>query len=490
MGKLGAFKSVQRKNFDKRSIEDRVKDCKEIYIPLEEGEVIEQASRCMSCGTAFCNWGCPLGNIAPDWNDMVYKGNFKKAYDRLSYTNNFPEFTSRLCPALCEAACALGVNRKAVSIREIEYSIIEKAFKMGYVEPKIPKVRTGKRVAVIGSGPAGLAASADLNAVGHSVTVFEKEDKIGGILRYGIPDFKLEKGIIDRRINILKQEGIVFKTNTNIGIDIEVKELLEEFDAVVLAGGSSVPRDLLIKGREYKGIHFAMDYLKSQNRSVSKENGAELQITGEEKLKNKKEINAKDKVVVVIGGGDTGSDCVGTAIRQRAKKVYQLEIMPKPPIERDETMPWPTYPRVLKTTTSHEEGCERIWSVGTKEIIGEEGNLSEIKCVKLQWNKDEKGKFCMKEIEGSEFYIKADLIILAMGFLHPDHYGLIDSLKVKLDSRGNVLTDDYFKTTIDKVFAAGDLRTGQSLIVKALKEGKAAAKNVDEYLMGETFLKG
>ena len=478
MGKLGAFKKYSRKNFNKRKIEERIQDFKEIYIPLEKSDMMEQASRCMSCGVAFCNWGCPLGNLVPDWNNMVYKENWKKAYKLLNLTNNFPEFTSRLCPALCEGACTLGVNRKPISIREIEYTIIEKAFEEGWIKPRPPKVRTNKKVAVIGSGPTGLAASAELNSVGHSVTVFEKQDEIGGLLRYGIPDFKLEKHIIDRRVEIMKQEGIMFKTNTNVVADNEGDELLKDFDAVILTVGSSVPRDLKIENRELKGVYFALDYLAQQNKKVS----AKEIVTDE--------INAKDKILVVIGGGDTGSDCVGTAIRQGAKKVYQLEIMPKPPVDRDETMPWPTYPAILKTTTSHEEGCIRQWSVGTKKIVGDNGNVKELHCINLQWDKAEDGRLAMKEIEGSEFVIQVDLIILAMGFLHPQQEGLIKNLGLALDLRGNVDTDETYMTNINKVFVAGDSRTGQSLVVKALKEGRTVAKNVDLYLMGETFLKG
>ncbi|MGH4117551.1 glutamate synthase subunit beta [Clostridium sp.] len=476
MGKLGAFKLYTRKNFTKRKVEERVKDYNEVYISLEDSELAEQASRCMSCGIAFCNWGCALGNLVPDWNDMVYNENWKKAYKRLSLTNNFPEFTGRLCPAPCEGACTLGINRKAVCIRDIELSIIERAFKEGFIRAKHPKIRTNKKIAVIGSGPAGLAASAQLNSVGHTVTVFERAQKIGGLLRYGIPDFKLEKKIIDRRLNLLIEEGVRFETSINVGVDIKVDTLLKDFDAIILTGGSTVSRDLNIEGRELTGVHFAVKYLKIQNKNNSGENVEE-------------QISAKDKVVVVIGGGDTGSDCVGTAIRQGAKQVVQLEIMPKPPVERDMTMPWPTYPLTLKTTTSHEEGCTREWCVSTKKIIGEKDAVKKLQCVRVQWVTDESGQRQMSEIEDSEFVIEADLIILAMGFLHTQHEGLIHDLGLTLDARGNVCTDSNYATNINKVFAAGDLRSGQSLIVKAIKEGRCVAKNVDMMLMGETFLK-
>lgn len=476
MGKQGAFKTIQRKNSSKRLIDERIKDYKEVYIPLIEEEISEQTSRCMDCGIPFCNWGCPLGNLAPDFNEMVYKGEWKKAYKRLSLTSSFPEFTGRLCPALCEAACTLGINREPMSIREIELSIIERAYKEGWVKIKPPKIRTNKKVAVIGSGPSGLAASAKLNSVGHNVTVFEKADEVGGLLRYGIPDFKLEKRIIDRRIEIMVQEGIEFRTKTNVGIDIKTDEILAEFDAVILAGGCTIPKNLNVQGCELNGVHFAIDYLIQQNkRAVGKD------------IKDY-EINAKDKVVVVIGGGDTGSDCVGTAVRQGAKNIYQFEIMPKPPVERDENMPWPTFPRLFKTSTSHEEGCIRDWNVCTKKVSGENDQVKKLHCAKVQWSKEKNGKMIMNEIKGSEFTLDTDLIILAMGFLHPQHEGMINDLGLELDVRGNILTDQNYMTTIPGVFAAGDMRTGQSLIVKAIEEGRSAAKNIDKYLMGETFL--
>ncbi|KZL89064.1 glutamate synthase [NADPH] small chain [Clostridium magnum DSM 2767] len=354
MGKATGFREYNRENPKKRPVEERVKDYKEIYYKLPEDKLSLQAARCMNCGTPFCNWGCPLGNLIPDWNEMIYKGEWNKAFERLSITNTFPEFTGRICPALCEGACTLGINRDAMSNREIELSIIEKAFKEGFVKPNLPRVRTGKNIAIVGSGPSGLAAAAELNSVGHTVTVFERADEIGGLLRYGIPDFKLEKYVVERRVNIMKEEGIIFKTNTNVGVDYPSEELLKNFDVVVLTGGSTIPRDLKVEGRELKGTHFAMDFLRQQNRRVA----------GKEILEE--EITAEGKVVVVIGGGDTGSDCIGTSIRQGAKAVYQYEVMPKPPEERDDSMPWPTFPRTLKVTTSHEEGCTREWCVNTQ----------------------------------------------------------------------------------------------------------------------------
>ncbi|MCY6354599.1 glutamate synthase subunit beta [Clostridium sp. ZS2-4] len=478
MGKLTGFKEFERKNYNKRSVKERIKDYKEVYIPLNEEEIKEQAARCMDCGTPFCNWGCPLGNIAPDWNDMVYKNQWEKAYKRLTLTNNFPEFTGRVCPALCEAGCTLGINRKAVSVREIELTIIERAFKENWVKANTPKVRTGKKAAVVGSGPAGLAAAAELNAAGHEVTVFEKSEKIGGLLRYGIPDFKLEKYVIDRRINVMEEEGITFKTGIEVGADVKAKELLDKFDAVILTGGSSVPRDMKAEGRELKGVHFAMEYLSQQNKKVSNEKFDE------------EEINAKGKNVVVIGGGDTGSDCVGTAVRQGAKQVYQIEIMPKPSEERDETMPWPTYPKILKTTTSHEEGCERDWNVLTKAFVGEDGKLKKLLCSKVEWTEDKDGRMNMVEVPNSEFEIEADLVLLAMGFLHPTQEGMLEELGLKFDARGNVSTDETGMTSVEGVFSAGDMRTGQSLVVKCIHDGRTVAKSVDEYLMGDSFLRG
>ncbi|WP_446899674.1 glutamate synthase subunit beta [Clostridium sp. LBM24168] len=475
MGKLTGFKEFDRKNFSTRSVESRIKDYKEVHNPLPLKDMENQAARCMNCGTPFCNWGCPLGNLIPDWNDFAYNDDWKKAYTRLSMTNNFPEFTGRICPALCEASCTLGVNYNPVSIRELEYMIIEKAFKEGWVKPVPPRNRTGKKVAVVGSGPSGLSTAAQLNSVGHEVTVFERHDEIGGLLRYGIPDFKLEKNVVKRRIDLMEEEGVKFKTNVNIGVDITAEELLKEFDAVVLAGGSTIPRNLEVPGRELSGIYFAVDYLTLQNRNIS----------------NKKynfDVTAKGKSVLVIGGGDTGSDCIGTAIRQGAKKVYQIEIMPKPPLSRDDSMPWPIYPKILKTTTSHEEGCKRMWNISTKWFIGKDGKVNKVHCTKVDWYKNNNGSMSFNEINGSEFDIDADLVLIAMGFLHPDHEGLLNDLSLRFDVRGNVATSKNHMTNVNGVFSAGDMRTGQSLVVKAIEDGRITASYIDEYLMGDTFL--
>lgn len=477
MGKTTGFKEYKREDPKARPVKERVKDCKEVYYKLPNDKLNVQAARCMNCGTPFCNWGCPLENLVPDWNDFVYKDEWHKAFDRLSLTNTFPEFTGRICPALCEGSCTLGINREPVSVKQIELNIIEKAFEEGWIKPNPPKVRTGKRVAVVGSGPSGLSTAAELNSVGHAVTVFERADEIGGLLRYGIPDFKLEKHVVDRRINIMKEDGVIFKTNINVGVNYDAEELLDNFDAVVLTGGSTIPRDLKVEGRELKGTYFAVDFLRQQNKRV-----AGKKITGEE-------INAKGKVVIVIGGGDTGSDCIGTSIRQGAKKVYQYEVMPKPPENRDKTMPWPVFSKTLKTTTSHEEGCIREWCINTKKLVGEKGVLKSLKGVKVKWE-DNNGKRQMVEVPGTEFEQPVDLILLAMGFLHPQHEGLLEELGVKFDARGNVIADENYMTEKEGIFVAGDMRRGQSLVVWALNDGRKVAKSVDEYLMGETSLRG
>lgn len=471
MGKVTGFKEYEREVSGKRPVEERIKDYKEIKIMLPADKLQIQGARCMNCGTPFCNFGCPLGNLIPDYNHMVYLGQWEKAYKRISLTHPFPEFTGRICPAPCEGSCTLGVNSDPVSIEDIEFAIIEKAYEEGWVKPVVPRVRTGKSIAVVGSGPSGLAIAYKLNSYGHKVTVFEKDDEIGGLLRYGIPDFKLEKRIIDRRLEILKAEGIVFKTNCEIGKDYAANKLKEDFDAVVLTGGSQVPRNLKVEGRDLEGVYFAMEYLTEQNR---KNAGKSVKL---------KDIDAKGKVVIVIGGGDTGSDCIGTARRQGAKEIYQYEIMPKPPVERDDTMPWPEFPRTLKTSTSHEEGCIREWCITTKKLEGKGGKLTKLHGARVQWQKDDKGRFTMTEVEGSEFELKADLILIAMGFTNPIYEGMLKELNVKLDDRGNVLTNNKYMTSIEGVFAAGDMRTGQSLVVRALSEGLKAAEAVDEYLM-------
>ncbi|AGK97264.1 glutamate synthase subunit beta [Clostridium pasteurianum] len=478
MGKTTGFKEYKRQTAKKRPVKDRINDYKQIYLPMEEGELRKQGARCMECGTPFCSWGCPLGNLMPDFNDMVYNNDFEAGFNRLYLTNNFPEFTGKVCPALCEGACTLGVNSDAVSIKELELGIIEKAFKENFIKPNPPKVRTGKSVAVVGSGPSGLAVAAELNSVGHTVTVFERHDRIGGLLRYGIPDFKLEKDIVDRRINLMEEEGIIFKTNTDIGINYDVKALSEDFDAVVLCGGSTIPRDLPIEGRDLEGIHFAVDFLTYINKKVA---GDDV---------SKEAIDVKDKNVLVIGGGDTGSDCIGTSIREGAKNVYQFEIMPKPPEERDNTMPWPLYPKTLKVSTSHEEGAIREWCTETKKFIGENGKVTAIEGIKVQWGKDASGRFIPTEVPGSRFVREVDLVLLAMGFVHPQHEGLINALGLELDNRGNISADENHMTSVNGVFTAGDMRRGQSLVVWAINDGRQAAKAVDEYLMGESVLRG
>lgn len=420
----------------------------------------------MDCGTPFCNWGCPIGNFIPEWNDLMFNGHWEEAYRLLDATNPLPEITGRVCPAPCEYACVLGINDDSVTIRENELSVVEHAFRSGMVGPNPPAVRTGKKVAVIGSGPAGLAAAVELNRLGHGVVVFERDEKIGGIMRFGIPDFKLEKTVLDRKIDVWQREGIEFRTNVNVGIDHPISKLKGEFDAVLLACGSRVPRDLKVEGRSLKGIHFAMDYLIQSNRRIS---GA--------KFPRDKLIDAKGKKVVVIGGGDTGADCVGTAHRQGAACVVQIELLPKPPSFRTPQCPWPKYPTLLKTSTSHEEGGTREWAVTTKRFIGEDGSVKKLLCARLDF-----ANGVMKEIGRSAFEIESDLVILAMGFLHPEKKGVIQELGLELDNRGNVKANEDYMSSVRGVFSAGDMRRGQSLIVWAMFEGLGAAKNIDEYL--------
>ena len=452
----------------------------------------------MNCGVPFCHSGCPLGNIIPEFNDAVYNKKWREAYDILSTTNNFPEFTGRICPAPCEAACVLGINQPAITIEEIEKHIIEIAFENGYVQPSKPFIRSGKKIAVIGSGPAGLAAAAQLNEAGHLVTVFERDNAAGGLLRYGIPDFKLEKWVIDRRIKLMEASGIIFKCNSNVGIDlpafhtcISITELLREFHAIVLAGGSTIARGLQIPGSNLKGVHFAMDFLKQQNKRISQDISITEYISSLDA--EQEEILATNKNVVVIGGGDTGSDCVGTSNRQNAKTVTQFELMPMPPVNRTALMPWPSYPMILKTTSSHEEGAERSWATATKEFIGDaKGNLIALKIVDLEWKISGEGKpASFVEKANSEREILCDLALLAMGFLHPQKEGLLEQLKIELDDRGNVkATEKDYQTNISKIFTAGDMRRGQSLVVWAISEGRECAKRVDEFLMGESLLEG
>ncbi len=479
MGKPTGFMEYGRELPKKRDPKLRVNDYNELYEHFGEEKVQTQAARCMDCGVPFCHSGCPLGNIIPDFNDAVYEQNWELAAEILFSTNNFPEFTGRICPAPCEAACVLGINKPPVAIEEIEKNIAEVAFERGYVRAKEPPVRTGKKVAVIGSGPAGLAAAAQLNRAGHSVTVFERADKVGGLLRYGIPDFKLEKWVVDRRLKVMEDEGVVFKTNANVGENIKVADVMRSFDAILLTGGSTVPRDLPIPGRNLKGVYFAMDFLTQQNGRI-----------GGKEFVPQEEIWATDKNVVVIGGGDTGSDCVGTSNRHRAKSVTQIEVLAKPPQERDTTTPWPNWPMQLRTSTSHEEGCDRNWALTTKEFIGDEnGNLVSLKIAQMDWvtaAPGEKPKF--QEVPGSERTIPCELALLAIGFVHPQHNGMIQELGVELDERGNVKSADNFQTSIAKVFTAGDMRRGQSLVVWAISEGREAARNIDIYLTGTTKL--
>ena len=473
MGQINGFLQFDRELPTRRLVADRVNDYNEFINLYSQEKLHQQAARCMDCGVPFCHSGCPLGNDIPAFNDAVYRESWKEAYEILSSTNNFPEFTGRICPAPCESACVLSINQPAVAIEEIEKHIIEIAFEKGYVHPNRPIIRSGKKIAVVGSGPAGLAAAAQLNSFGHTAVVYERDEHPGGLLRYGIPDFKLEKWVIDRRIKLLEEEGVIFRCNVNIGKDTRIDELRREFDAIVLCGGATIPRDLSIPGRNFNGVHYAMNYLKQQNLRIS---GSEFQDA---------DIIAKGKHVIVIGGGDTGSDCVGTANRQKALSVTQFELLPKPPGERSPYMPWPVYPMILKTTSSHEEGVSRNWSIATKEFIGNsEGQLTGLKVVTLEWTSDKDGrpsKFI--EIPGSESIIQCDLVLLAMGFIQPEHEGTINDLQLDLDERGNILANEkHYATSVEGIFTAGDMRRGQSLVVWAIAEGRNCAKSVHNYL--------
>lgn len=478
MAKPTGFIEYKRELPKTISPSERIKNYNEFYSPFGDNKMNEQAARCMDCGIPFCHKGCPLGNIIPDFNDMAFRQNWKGAYDILISTNNFPEFTGRVCPAPCEASCVLAIDYGATTIELIEKYIVEKAFELDIVEPQIPKFRTGRRVAVIGSGPAGLAAAQQLNKAGHWVVVFERDDKAGGLLRYGIPDFKLEKNIIDRRINIMKKAGIAFKMECNVGVDIEADFLVQDFDAIVLCGGSTVARTLDIPGKELNGVHLAMDFLTQQNRRVDGKI-----------IKKSDEILATGKHVVVIGGGDTGSDCVGTSNRQNASTITQLELLPKPPDNRTENNPWPGWPNTLRTSTSHDEGCNRLWSVNTKEFISDEkGNLKALRIVEVEWDKPQKGKRPLfRELEETEREIPCDLALLSIGFAHPEHDTILAQFGIELDEKGNVETKNY-QTNRPKVFAAGDMHRGQSLVVWAISEGREAAKAIDIYLSGKSNL--
>ncbi len=488
MGKPTGFLEKDRIPATKRPVSERILDYKEIELLPSISETETQASRCMDCGTPFCHNGCPLGNIIPEFNDAVYEGNWKYAYEILSTTNNFPEFTGRICPAPCESSCVLGINKPPVTIELIEKSIIEKAYAEGWVIPNIPAKRTNKKVAVIGSGPAGLAAAAQLNKAGHQVTVFERADQIGGLLRYGIPDFKLDKSTIDRRVNIMTQEGIEFKTNTTIGKDIKIKQLQDDFDAILVSTGSTTPRMINIPGSDAKGIYPAMEFLSQQNKRNA---NIPLEVNHKGEKYSNDNILATSKNVVVIGGGDTGSDCVGTSNRHKAKSITQIEVMPKPPISRAENTPWPNWPNMLRTSTSHEEGAERFWSISLQEFVKDEnGNLKGLIIGDIVLENIE-GKIEQKITNIRE--IPCELALVAAGFLHTDHNDLIEELKlnqVELDERGNVKANHLYQTESQKVFAAGDARRGQSLVVWAISEGREVARNIDKFLMHETKLEG
>ena len=470
MGKATGFMEYTREVPARRPVVERVNNFQEVYEEFPEQKLRTQAARCMDCGVPFCHTGCPLHNIIPDWNDLVYRDRWREAIRTLHATNNFPEFTGRVCPAPCEAACVLGINNPPVTIKQIEQTIIERAFREGWIHPEPPPRRTGKRVAIVGSGPAGLAAAQQLNRAGHAVTVFEKADRIGGLLRYGIPDFKLEKRILDRRLEQMAREGVIFRTRKHVGRNLPVEDLHREFDALLLAGGAETPRDLNVPGRDLKGINFAMEYLPQQNRRLAGDAVAE-------------QILATQKRVVIIGGGDTGADCLGTAHRQRPASVHQLEILPVPPPARSPSTPWPLWPLQLRTESAHEEGGIREWAVATTKFTGDEnGNVKQLHVIRV----GPPPKF--EPIPGTDFTLEADLVLIAMGFLGPVKNGMLEALEVKLDARGNVETDTNHMTSVPGVFAAGDMRRGQSLVVWAITEGRQAARGIDIYLMGETRL--
>ncbi|MBI5136199.1 MAG: glutamate synthase subunit beta [Nitrospirae bacterium] len=477
MGKVTGFKEYERRLYGYRPVEERLNDHKEFVLPLTDDELRIQGARCMDCGVPFCHSGCPLGNYIPDWNDLVYKGRWADALARLHATNNFPEVTGRICPAPCEASCVLNIHNNPVTIKQIEVSIIDHAFGAGLVKPQAPAKRTGKRVAVVGSGPAGLAAAQQLNRAGHSVTLFEKDDRIGGLMMYGIPDFKMEKTLVQRRVDLIEEEGVEMRAGTNVGVDIPVAELKEQFDAVCICIGSTVPRDLPVPGRELAGIHFAMEFLVPQNRR-----------NWGDALAPEQDIMATGKRVAILGGGDTGSDCLGTSLRHGAKSIHQFELLPEPPRVRTDDNPWPQWPRVWRDSTSHQEGGERLFAVLTKSFSGHDGKVTRLHAVKVAWEQGPDGRPRMTEVPGSEFTLDVDLVLLAMGYLYPATAPFVKDLGLELDPRGNIRTDDRMATNVPGVFAAGDCHRGQSLVVWAISEGRRAAHNVDAYLMGESQL--
>ena len=476
MGKATGFLEIQRKKWPTRPIAERVHDWKEVYLPFPVEDLRKQGARCMDCGVPFCHQGCPLGNLIPDWNDLVYKDRWRDAIERLHATNNFPEFTGRLCPAPCEGSCVLGINDDAVTIKAIEVAIIDQAFEQGWVHPEAPAVRTGKKVAVVGSGPAGLAVAQQLNRAGHAVIVFERADRIGGLLRYGIPEFKMEKKHLDRRLGLMEKEGVVFQTNAHVGVNLPVADLERDFDAIVLAGGACAPRDLPIPGRELGGIHFAMDYLTLSNKRCEGDTVPDEQF-----------ISARDKHVVIIGGGDTGADCLGTVHRQGARSVHQFELLPRPPDARAPDNPWPQWPNIFRVSSAHEEGGERVYSVSTQRFLGEAGRVKQLEAQKVEMLRAG-GRLDFKPVAGSEFTLDADLVLLAMGFVGPEKPGMLTDLGVTLTDRGNVARDASWMTSAPGVFTCGDMQRGQSLIVWAIAEGRSCAAGVDRWLMGATEL--
>jgi len=475
--KVTGLLEIKRKKWPTRPVGERLRDWKEVYLPFPQDELKKQAARCMDCGIPFCHQGCPLGNIIPDWNDLVYKDHWRDAIDRLHATNNFPEWTGRLCPAPCEGSCVLEINDDPVTIKAIELSIVERAFDEGWVAPRPPAVRTGKRVAVIGSGPAGLAAAQQLNRAGHSVTVFERADRIGGLLRYGIPEFKMEKRFLDRRLQLMEKEGMVFVTNAHVGVGVPVEALRDQFDAIVLAGGACHPRDLPVPGRELAGIHFAMDYLTLQNKRCEGDAIPDANF-----------ITAQGKRVVIIGGGDTGADCLGTVHRQGARSVHQFELLPRPPDTRAPDNPWPQWPNIFRVSGAHEEGGERVYAVSTERFLGNaQGHVRALEARQVEMVR-ESGRLDFKPIRGTEFTLDCDLVLLAMGFLGPERPGMLAELRVKLTERGNVWRDARWMTSVPGVFTCGDMQRGQSLIVWAIAEGRSAARGADLYLMGKSDL--